>query len=300
MDTTATPETTAPSDETVTEATTEDEAPVAPSPPEPPDLTPAKLFRYSTYVHVGEGAEECPDGENGRCKNPDHFHAWCRLPNQFQQEKIRRHALAAKARRERQYRDPDSDSHVILEHELESIRKASDAHKLLVEEVLGREFLKHHRQAIQEVNEDERFAHIDEDLERFSALRAMDPDERPQEEFEELQRHLEAYNKAVEKARDEAQRPMREALEQKGVDDLIDMVRDDRIAAESQEAFMRTFSMWEWVYCTLKPRDPAKGRPTERIFGSIEELEAAAPEVTDAIDRAFESLEGALTEGGNS
>src|SRR5262245_39990006 len=40
-----------------------------------------KLFSFSGFVHVGPGARECEDGEDGSCGNPLHFHDWCRLPN---------------------------------------------------------------------------------------------------------------------------------------------------------------------------------------------------------------------------
>jgi hypothetical protein len=83
---------------------------------QPKDATrsPNQLFRYSAWVHVGDGAQDCATAEIG-CTDPGHFHAWCRLPNQLQHEDIRERALAAKARRIRQMRDPEADAHEILE-----------------------------------------------------------------------------------------------------------------------------------------------------------------------------------------
>src|SRR4051794_11552830 len=84
-----------------------------------------KLLRYADYVHVGPGADACPEGEKGTCQDPFHFHAYCRMPNQFQHAQIREFGLAAKARRMRQLRDPDADSHQILEAEMENLLRAN-------------------------------------------------------------------------------------------------------------------------------------------------------------------------------
>jgi REP element-mobilizing transposase RayT len=41
----------------------------------------------------------------GKCTDPDHFHAWIRLPNQFQIRDIAEKAKAAQARKKRMLRD---------------------------------------------------------------------------------------------------------------------------------------------------------------------------------------------------
>src|SRR3954451_1473894 len=48
--------------------------------------TAAQMFQFSTYLHVGPGAEGCEDFAS--CADPLHFHAWCRLPNKFQHKDI--------------------------------------------------------------------------------------------------------------------------------------------------------------------------------------------------------------------
>jgi hypothetical protein len=52
------------------------------------------------------------------CANPDHFHAWIRLPNKFQHADIHAKALASKARRMRALRDPESDASVVMDAEI--------------------------------------------------------------------------------------------------------------------------------------------------------------------------------------
>lgn len=261
---------------------------------------PSKLFRYSGYVHVGEGADECPGGEDGSCVLADHFHAWTRLPNQFQVDSIRQKALAAKARKVRQLRDPESDGAAILDANLDLMRGAHDAHELLTDELVAREFLNHHREAAIEVNSEEEFETITEDLERMRVLDAQDPEERNHDEFKELQTHIGSYHNRIEAVRTEKERPLRDALSQKSVDELIAMIRDERIEQESNQEFMRAYSTWEWFVCTLKPRDPKQGQPKERVWPDINVMLADAPEVLEAIDIAFSDLEGALNESGNS
>src|SRR5262245_8571172 len=75
---------------------------------------PGELFKFSAWVHIGVGADECEHAQTGNCADPGHFHAWCRLPNQFQHQDIRERALAAKARRIRQLRDPATDGYDVL------------------------------------------------------------------------------------------------------------------------------------------------------------------------------------------
>lgn len=251
---------------------------------------PQELFRYSEYVHVGPEAGSCEEGENGACANPLHFHAWCRIPNQFQNNSIREKALAAKARRARQLRDQSTDAYEILEAELDLLRRDGTPEPV-IEELLSANFWRDHLAAVTEVKEDEKFATIDEDLERFRVLTLTADEERPADEYEELERHIDAFEEAVKERRDEEQRPQREGLAGLELDALIDQVRDARIDTESNEAFMRDFTLWQMYIGTLKPRDPAKGRPVDRSFGDVNHLTAAAPEVIDALRTTFESLE---------
>jgi hypothetical protein len=57
---------------------------------------------------------------------------------------------------------------------------------------------------------------------------------------------------------------------------------------------MRSYNLWMWFICTLKPRPSEKGQPSERVFGSVEHMQQAAPEVIEALDSVFTGLEGEL------
>ena len=268
------------------------EAPVAEtSPAEKQGLT--EMWEFSRYVHVGPGAENCEEAIDGSCADPLHFHAWCRLPNPFQNASIREKALAAKARKERLLRDPEADAYAILEGEMDRLRRVGNQ-EALIEDLLAQTLWKDSLTAMRELGEEDEWKTIGEDRERFQALNSMPADDRPADEYGELERHLEAYEKALNARREEEQRPQREALQAKSVDELIEQIRDSRIESEANEDFMRVFSLWEWYTGTLKCRDPERGFPTERVFGDVNHLQNAAPEVIEALEATFTELETAM------
>lgn len=255
----------------------------------------SQMFEFSRFVHVGPGADECADGENGQCQNPVHFHAWIRLPNQFQVVSLKEKADAAAARKMRVLRDEGSDSRAIMEGELSELERQND-HGGLVEQVANADFLKDHMAAMTAVRSDEErgFTTIEDDRERLRALELLPAEDRPEEEFDELQKHVGAYVDAVNDERQEIQRPLKESLEAKSLDELIDLVRENRIQGIAKEAAEEAYAVWQWYICTLHPKDPAKpGFPQDRVYGSIDHLKAAAPEVILALREGFQDIEAA-------
>lgn len=255
----------------------------------------SQMFEFSSYVHVGPGAAECEDGENGACQNAAHFHAWIRLPNQFQVSSLREKADAASARKLRVLRDPESDSRAILDGELDELVRVAD-HDALVEAVANGDFLKDHMAAMNTVRTDEErgFETIEDDRERLRALEQLPAEERPQEEFEELQKHVAAYVDAVNEERQNIQRPLREALAQKSDEELVEEIRETRIQGVAREASEEAYALWQWYICTLRPKSPEKpGYPQERVYASVDHLKAAAPEVIAALRVGFQEIEAA-------
>lgn len=267
-----------------------------PEAPAPIEEQQDRLYRFSTWVHVGPNAENCEsineeDGTN-ECSNPLHFHAWCRLPNQFQHRDIRETAFAAKARRARQLRDEGCDAYEILESELDELLRAGQKEPL-VAELLGKDWWQDYLDAATATREreadgedDEKpFAHIDADQERFKELDAMPAESRPADEYTELQSHLAAYGEAVNEELEKIVAPKRKALESNDVDALVALVRTDRIDAQASEEFMHTYAMQSWYTCTLYTPG---GKPR---FDAIESLRTSASEVITALKLAFEDLE---------
>lgn len=269
---------------------------VADAPPQDGAVkTPAQLFRYSTWMHVGAGAETCDDVDEAvgtvSCGNVLHFHAWCRLPNQFQHREIREKALAARARRVRQLRDVNSDSAAILADDLEAIMRGPDPMGSLVEELVNEDWWRDYMEAVRDLHEfeDDRgelpWATIDHDRARLAELQSLDSAERPAEELAELEAHLLAYTDAVNAAHIAIVTPKRDALIARDIADLLEMVREQRIASEAQAEFMHIYSTWQWFAGTLIA--PNRGRR----FESMDAMQAAAPEVITALSETFEDLE---------
>lgn len=245
---------------------------------------------WRTYLHVGEGALECEHGEDGRCQEPDHFHVFCRLPNKLQINAIREKANAAKARVIRALRDPESDRHIILETDLETLKLLASKEEL-VSEIMATSRWRDRGEVMAELAEEEEFEHIDEDQERARVLNALPDADRDEDEYNSLIRHLDKWNEAVDTKLAEKQQPERDALMAREVDELIEMIRDERIKAEASETWMSTYSLWEWYIGTLKPRPADKGLPIERRYKSVEELKADTPERVEGIQTVFEALE---------
>lgn len=257
-----------------------------------------RLFRYSAWVAIGPGAEDCEDvfedetEPRNDCANPLHFHAWCRLPNQFQHDTLREKALAAKGRRVRQLRDPATDAHDALEEALDTL--FNDGEKgPLVQEISVRDQWEDYAEAAREVGEiedgtddDEQpilpFAHILDDQQRLGELEAAGEET---DELIELRTHARRYIDLVSAKVDELLKPKEAALEALDLSDLVDKVRAERIRREANTHFMTVYSRHEWAMCVYtKPNGP-------RRFASVEQVEEVAPEVYEALRMTFDDLE---------
>lgn len=261
-----------------------------------------RLYEFSSWVHVGPGADECGDvkEETGEvtCGDPRHFHAWVRVPNQYEWRDISEKALAAKARKSRALRDEDSDSFVILEEELEQLARLGDEAKAtVVEELIQRDWYRDFLEAEKEIletenpraseeGEDEKlYAHLREDEVRYDELRAMDEEERPKDEYEELEKHVSGFHEAVNKRHAEIAQTKREPLMQRDINDLIDMVRSERVQGMANDAFHHTRRTWLLIYGVLKL---PKG---DQVWSDPQQLRSVAPEVLEACNALFDDLE---------
>lgn len=275
--------------------------------PETP-VTVERLFRYSAWIHLGDGAGECEhvDEEQGTnaCTDPGHFHAWCRLPNALQEEQINEKALAAKGRRARLLRDPQTDANASLEAQLDLIAMEGDAVRdAVIAELLDRERWRDLLRATSEVIDMEEgqddegepalpFAHVREDQRRLDELEAL-PEEDQQDVHDELvslRSHLERYNELVLERNKAIVAPKRQALEDLDISDLLDKVRDLRISRDSSTAFANAYSRTVWLWCTLTaPRGT-------QVFANGGEMDTAAPEIIDALQRTYDDLQQAQAE----
>lgn len=270
-----------------------------PAIPVPAKSEPASLYRYSTWLHVGAGAEGCAEvdeaeGRNG-CGDRSHFHAWCRMQNPLQQAEIRERALAAKARKIRQLRDPATDGYEILQEEFDARGREGDRSRgAVIDELMELDYWRDYYQSMLDArqledpgSEDEdakRFARIEDDQMRLVRLEAMPEGDRPSDEYEELKRHMAAYQEAIDAELKRITEPKRLALDALDTDALLAQLRDKRIEAESQREFQRVFEIHQWLSCAY--RQPG-GPPA---FADLAVLEQAAPEVIEGLQSVFLDL----------
>lgn len=229
------------------------------------------------------------------------FRAFVRLANDHQHQDIREKALAAKARRIRALRNPETDAWEVLEFEMNMIAEAEGATDNLVFELLLERSDRDRHEAINEVNEQEKYKHIQQDQERFRELSPLPDEERPTDEWKELVEHLASYAREVEAEIERVQKPRREALENAGLTALLDKVRERRIDAEGRRVFMDTFTFWQTYVGTLAIPEGFDAdhitqatMPRERIFTEESQLRDIDPLIGARLAEAFENLEGAL------
>ncbi|MDQ1584482.1 MAG: hypothetical protein QOF36_2536 [Microbacteriaceae bacterium] len=259
------------------------------------------IFAYSRYLDLPEECE-AEQAKRGSCKDPEHFHAWLRLPNKFEHKEIRDEALAAKARKARALRMEGSNAYEVLEEEMDRLLSEADTEDIIVE-LLSLDHAEDVEKAKREVmsieadplakddpsDEDEEpvllYEHIDRDQARLDELQDMPESERPEDEYVELLNHVHGYYTALDKELQAIQEPAREAFRAKEKSELVNIIRQARIRAEGTQEFLHVYNAHQWVAGTLK------SDKSGRKFGDLEHLKSAAPEVVTAIQMAFYLME---------
>lgn len=280
----------------------------AKEPPVAETATARKIFRYSQFVDIGDGADTCEHARDGQCEDPAHFHAWCRLPNRYQEDDIRAKAMAAKARRIRGFNDPESDLAVVLAAEMEPL---DDPHfqETLVDELVGDTLTDDYIEAQADVREQEEFAHIEQDQEEYERLRQQEgelAEEEQSEEFRQLTKQVQAYLRAIPERLREIQEPRRVELRARPYDKILAEVRARRVEAEGARAFMDTYTGWTCYVGTFSPelhqtlRRPHK--PKWEDIGHRDRPEAGTmygedPDVVQALSEVFTDLRTAFRAG---
>jgi hypothetical protein len=256
----------------------------------------SELFKWSGYVHVGAGAEDCPQRTTGACVDPTHFHAWVCLPNTFQIRDIVDKARAAKARKRRALRDPESDVHAVLEDELDELRR--EHYDELVDALARGSIDKRLPEIVRELQEDERFEHYAQDAEEYRRQSALPEDQRDAEEWERLQADMVAYSDALQKAVDEEIERERERLRALPPDDVVEEERRARIDSIGTEVYLHTYYTWVMFVGARQPSDSVFS--SKRKFAAPEDLKSAPPEVVTALRDKIKELESATTERGEA
>lgn len=257
-----------------------------------------RLFKYSEFVHVGPGADVCDGMVNGECEDPEHFHAWVRLPNPYQHREISDKARAAQARKRRQLRDSETDGNAILEAELGELR-IGRTKVPIIEALIARDWAEDYLQATNDMAEIEEWSTIEHDQRRMQEIKAAPEDDRPNDEFIELGKHLEAYRKALDERVEVIRGPKRADFEAQEIDKLVDTLREQRIENIATEDFLHTFGAWEMVVGTYTTKsDPTTRKHRDRVFNHVDDLREESPEVIAALKDTFDSLRVSHQEAG--
>jgi hypothetical protein len=275
------------------------EASVAENVPEEPiaaaQIPTSKLFEWSGYVHVGEGAETCDKALTNTCENPDHFHAWVCLANAFQVRDIGDKARAAKARKIRALRDSGqdgreaTDSYVTLEAQLEERAQDMDA---VIDEIVQESVAKQLPVLYKELEEEEEFENANQDSEELARQTALPEDERDPEEYEQLQKAQDAFASALEHRVMDRKDRERESLEGLPREHVIEQLRKKRINEQASEMYMHTYYTWLMFIGTR-----TCARHNTRLFEKIGDLKMAAPEVIAALREKVNDLEDRIDRG---
>lgn len=261
-----------------------------------------RIFRWSQFIDIGEGAGQCEHAKDGKCENPEHFHAWLRIPNSFQKRDMSDKAAAAKARKVRACRDPESDQFAILENQLDELRRVDRA--ILIDELVSSHMQEDLQTAVRDCGRLPEFEHIEQDQEERRRQEALPESERDQDMYDQADKAVDAFGDALRKATAELADDRRAAYETATIDTLIDEVREDRIEAMGDEQSLHTWYSWQRYLGTMKPAGYTKDQklviPTERAFGSIAELLRAPEEVLERLKDAFTDMELAMARGGGA
>jgi hypothetical protein len=266
-----------------------------------------KMFRYSTYLDVGEGAESCEHARDGACLDIEHFHAWCRLPTPHQHQDIRQKGLAAKARRLRLFADPDSDESVVLDQELSTIDDEMFVDQL-ADELVKAGNVDDFLQAQRDVCERDEFEHIAQDREEYERQRdqAELPEEERTAEYRQLAAHVGSYFEAMNDRMVEIRAPRRNELRSRPVAELVSLVRTKRLEVDGDQTFMAEFDAWLWFVGTYEAEisDSCK-RPFKLMWEEIGArdrpaagtMRAEPPEVHAALHQTYDELRLAMQQG---
>lgn len=262
----------------------------------------SQLYKWSTWLHIGPGAENCEAVDEGQgtndCSNPLHFHAFCRLPNPFEHREIREAALAAKARRVRLLRDPNSDAAAILEDEISRLAREGDLAKpAVVDELLQQDWWRDFLEATAEVRETEEdgtktFEHIERDVALYNREAGDLDEDQLSEEMASLLKHIQRYNDLIDKRREELTEPRKQALEQRDINALLDMLRDLRIDADSNEHFSHEYNALQWFHGTFKTPG------AELTFASRKAMQKADTAIVEGLQETFNDLAKTQQRGG--
>lgn len=231
------------------------------SPPRPEDVTQSHpAMRYSREVKIGD--LEC----------------WIRLPNKFDQEEIRRKAMAARAREIKMYQDPESDLHTIVDAALIEFDELSDAQ--FVEHLTERHVREKAFEAMMTLDVDEKWENYEEDRNRFDYLTSIGDTDT--DEYKVLAKIIAEYTTAVEIRLEELLHPIKLRYQSMSKEELVHKMRRAIIKAGADDAYQQTYNRWQMFLCTRQHDNHHR-----RFFKSYDDLMNADNDLINKLDAEF-------------
>ena len=214
-----------------------------------------------------------------------------RLPNQFQQDEIRKKAQAARTRAVRLLKDPESDLYCKVEAMLEGFEEYSDDG--LLEYLIGEhlsECMARARAVIETADVEKRpewaeFANISEHREAYQRLQAAGDDADP-DQLRASDAIFLAYGAALREVTEELLEPSRVKYDCMSREERIYAIRRHASKAESDQEFLREYSKWT-MYFGCRKLD----NPNTTFYESIDAMLDAPDEELQELRVALEALE---------
>lgn len=267
-----------------------------------------ELFQWSTYVHVGAGAEECEHKLDGKCPHPPkmtpdggvegHFHAWLCLPNVFQARDITEKANASRARRRRSLRQNGddgreaTDSAIVLEDQLAVWEANKTTWEALIRTIAQRNVDAQLAEITQEMADSDQWEHYAADVEEYRRLLRVPEDDRDPEDMKRLETDLEEYTEELNKRVQARMERETSVLNDMPRHEVLELQRRHMIDEQAQDAWYHTYYTWAYFTCARKPT--LEGYPRDRVFERPEDLKNTAQEIVAALRSAYRSLESKM------
>ena len=212
---------------------------------------------------------------------------WVRIPNKFQHRKIQKAAIAARARRVAEYKDPDSDAGVTLVSGVDQVFE--EGLDTVREFLLGQHMRELALEAMLLLERSEDWSEIDEQRDRYNQmLRMGDIDT---DEFKVTESILIDYATKLQEKSEELVLPFKVKYE--GMDEaaLRDKVGRAIVKADCDDEFTNVYNQWQIFYGTRQERNHNK-----YYFQNFDAVMEADDHIIEILTEEFAKL-GAVKAG---
>lgn len=219
-------------------------------------------------------------------------HIFLRLPNQWQHQKIRNHAQAAKARMVMQLRDKESDASLISEEQLEGMHDASedDIIEWLLSKHVATTMLtaQLELEMLEDVDVNGKSYHpwenAVEQQEQYALM--IERKETETEEFKVLEAFILRYAEALQARVNDLLEPKQEVYAALDKEGLIDKARRSVKNSLCMDEYINAYNQWQIYYGSRNPKNH-----NQLYFKNIHELLDSPSGLVDLLTDEFSKLD---------